>query len=179
MPGLSATVEEQIAALTAVAGPAVVARIQREPDNTIAGIVSGWPQNFDAKSRDRRSASSAAEKTFEDIIRIHIEDELRRHVRTLANMATSGQVMALDIIAIGEPLIEFNQTGGAGSNQYLQGFGGDSSNFIIAAARQGARSWLHHGTRRRHLRQDVPRSLAGGRCGYQRRQDRSARRRRR
>jgi 2-dehydro-3-deoxygluconokinase len=48
--------------------------------------------------------------------------------------------MGLDIIAIGEPLIEFNQTGGAGSNQYLQGFGGDSSNFTIAAARQGARA---------------------------------------
>jgi 2-dehydro-3-deoxygluconokinase len=48
--------------------------------------------------------------------------------------------MAVDIISIGEPLIEFNQTGGAGSNQYLQGFGGDSSNFIIAAARQGART---------------------------------------
>jgi 2-dehydro-3-deoxygluconokinase len=47
--------------------------------------------------------------------------------------------MAVDIISIGEPLIEFNQTGGANSNQYLQGFGGDSSNFIIAAARQGAR----------------------------------------
>jgi 2-dehydro-3-deoxygluconokinase len=48
--------------------------------------------------------------------------------------------MAVDIISIGEPLIEFNQTAGAGSNQYLQGFGGDSSNFIIAAARQGARA---------------------------------------
>ena len=48
--------------------------------------------------------------------------------------------MGLDIIAIGEPLIEFNQTGGAGSNHYLQGFGGNSSNFAIAAARQGARS---------------------------------------
>src|SRR5262245_19220151 len=46
MPGLSATVEEQIAALRAVAGPAAVARIQREPDPTIAGIVSGWPQSF-------------------------------------------------------------------------------------------------------------------------------------
>lgn len=46
--------------------------------------------------------------------------------------------MALDIVAIGEPMIEFNQTAGAGSVQYLQGFGGDSSNFIIAAARQGA-----------------------------------------
>jgi 2-dehydro-3-deoxygluconokinase len=48
--------------------------------------------------------------------------------------------MALDIIAIGEPMIEFNQTGGEDSAQYLQGYGGDTSNFIIAAARQGART---------------------------------------
>lgn len=76
MPGLSATVEEQIAALRTVAGPGVVARIQRKADATIAGIVSGWPQNFDAK-RAMALGFTAAEKTFEDIIRIHIEDELR------------------------------------------------------------------------------------------------------
>ena len=44
----------------------------------------------------------------------------------------------VDIVAYGEPMVEFNQTGGAGGRQYLQGFGGDSSNFAIAAARQGA-----------------------------------------
>ena len=43
-----------------------------------------------------------------------------------------------DIVAIGEPIIEFNQTL-QGEPQYLQGFGGDTSNFAIAAARQGAR----------------------------------------
>src|SRR5215204_3784559 len=43
----------------------------------------------------------------------------------------------LDIVALGEPMIEFNQTE-RGGRSYLQGFGGDSSNFIIAAARQGA-----------------------------------------
>jgi nucleoside-diphosphate-sugar epimerase len=75
MPGLSATVEEQLAALKAVAGAGVVARIQREPDSTIAGIVSNWPQNFDAK-RAVALGFMAAEKTFDDIIRIHIEDEL-------------------------------------------------------------------------------------------------------
>ena len=42
-----------------------------------------------------------------------------------------------DIVAIGEPMIEFNQTV-RGEPQYLQGFGGDTSNFAIAAARQGA-----------------------------------------
>ncbi|MBL8805672.1 MAG: sugar kinase [Rhodospirillales bacterium] len=46
--------------------------------------------------------------------------------------------MSCDILAMGEPMVEFNQTGGAGSRDYLQGFGGDSSNFAIAAARQGA-----------------------------------------
>jgi 2-dehydro-3-deoxygluconokinase len=42
-----------------------------------------------------------------------------------------------DIIAYGEPMIEFNHTA-AGGRTYLQGFGGDTSNAAIAAARQGA-----------------------------------------
>jgi len=48
--------------------------------------------------------------------------------------------MSLDIVAIGEPMVEFNQTGADGGRSYLQGFGGDSSNFAIAAARQGAKA---------------------------------------
>jgi 2-dehydro-3-deoxygluconokinase len=44
-----------------------------------------------------------------------------------------------DIVAFGEPMVEFNQTGEGGGRLYLQGFGGDTSNFAIAAARQGAR----------------------------------------
>lgn len=43
-----------------------------------------------------------------------------------------------DIVALGEPLVEMNQTE-KGQQQYLQGFGGDTSNAVIAAARQGAR----------------------------------------
>lgn len=43
-----------------------------------------------------------------------------------------------DIVGLGEPLIEFNQTR-PGQPEFLQGFGGDTSNAIIAAARQGAR----------------------------------------
>ena len=35
-------------------------------------------------------------------------------------------------------MVEFNQTGADGGSIYLQGFGGDTSNFAIAAARQGA-----------------------------------------
>jgi len=44
-----------------------------------------------------------------------------------------------DIVAIGEAMVEFNQTGDGGGRTYLQGFGGDTSNAVIAAARQGAR----------------------------------------
>lgn len=43
------------------------------------------------------------------------------------------------IVALGEPLIEFNQTQ-QGTPSYHQGFGGDTSNFVIAAARQGGHS---------------------------------------
>jgi 2-dehydro-3-deoxygluconokinase len=45
---------------------------------------------------------------------------------------------ALDIVALGEPMVEFNQTGERDGRLYLQGFGGDTSNYAIAAARQGA-----------------------------------------
>jgi len=46
----------------------------------------------------------------------------------------------LDVLAIGEPMLEFSQTGDGGTApQYLQGYGGDTSNFAVAAARQGAR----------------------------------------
>jgi D-erythronate 2-dehydrogenase len=75
MPGLSATVGEQIAALKRVAGEKVAARIRREPDAFIVGIVDGWPRNFDPR-RALQLGFTTAEKTFDDIIRIHIEDEL-------------------------------------------------------------------------------------------------------
>jgi 2-dehydro-3-deoxygluconokinase len=41
------------------------------------------------------------------------------------------------LICLGEPMIEFNQTD-PGEPRWLQGFGGDTSNAAIAAARQGA-----------------------------------------
>jgi nucleoside-diphosphate-sugar epimerase len=75
MPGLTATIGEQIAALKRVAGERVAARIRREPDPFIIGIVSGWPRSFDPK-RARQLGFTTEEKTFDDIIRIHIEDEL-------------------------------------------------------------------------------------------------------
>ena len=45
----------------------------------------------------------------------------------------------VDVAALGEAMVEFNQTR-PGEPNYLQGFGGDTSNAIIAAARAGART---------------------------------------
>lgn len=48
----------------------------------------------------------------------------------------------LDIVALGEAMVEFNQVQAQAPNApplYLQGFGGDTSNAAIAAARAGAR----------------------------------------
>ena len=49
--------------------------------------------------------------------------------------------MSVDLLCMGEPMLEFNQlpAGADGVQHYLEGFGGDTSNAAIAAARQGAR----------------------------------------
>jgi len=75
MPGLSLTVGEQIAALERVAGPGVAARIRRVPDPNIIGIVAGWPRDF-VTERARKLGFTTAEQSFDDIIGIHIDDEL-------------------------------------------------------------------------------------------------------
>ena len=74
MPGLAATVAEQIEALRRVAGDKAVALIRREPDETIGKIVAGWPRRFDAKRAE--ALGFVAEKDFDAIIRAHVEDEL-------------------------------------------------------------------------------------------------------
>lgn len=74
MPGVAVTVGEQIEALRRIAGDAVVARIRREPDATIRSIVAGWPRRFDA--RRATALGFAAEASFDEIIRVHIDDEL-------------------------------------------------------------------------------------------------------
>ena len=75
MPGVAATVGEQIEALRKVAGEKVVRLIRREPDATIMRIVEGWPRNFDAQRA--LALGFRADRSFEEIIRIHMEDEMR------------------------------------------------------------------------------------------------------
>jgi nucleoside-diphosphate-sugar epimerase len=77
MPGVSATVAEQIEALRKVAGDKAARLIRREPDPVIQRIVEGWPRNFEAKRA--LELGFRADRSFEEIIRIHIEDELQKN----------------------------------------------------------------------------------------------------
>jgi D-erythronate 2-dehydrogenase len=74
MPGLSATVADQIAALRAVAGDGAVARIRRSDDPLVARIVAGWGANYTAARA--RALGFTAETGMDQIIAAHIEDEL-------------------------------------------------------------------------------------------------------
>ncbi|MAS07991.1 MAG: NAD-dependent epimerase [Ahrensia sp.] len=74
LPGVAVSVGEQIEALRRVAGDTAVALIREEPDPAIASIVNFWPQRFEATRA--RDLGFTAETAFDDIIRIHVEDEL-------------------------------------------------------------------------------------------------------
>ncbi len=74
LPGLSATVREEIEALRRVAGDKAVKLIRHEPDPAIIRIVDGWAQDFDTHRAE--SLGFRAETNFDAIVRAHVEDEL-------------------------------------------------------------------------------------------------------
>ena len=73
MPGVCCTVAEQIASLRRIAGDRVAARIRRAEDPLVARIVAGWPQRIEA--RRARELGFKAENSFDEIVRIHIEED--------------------------------------------------------------------------------------------------------
>ena len=75
MAGISCTVAEQIAALSRIGGEKCVKLIKRVPDETITRIVAGWPSRFDAKRA--LGLGFKADSDFDEIIRVHIDDELQ------------------------------------------------------------------------------------------------------
>jgi nucleoside-diphosphate-sugar epimerase len=74
LPGLSATVGEEIEALRRAAGDKAVRLIRREPDPTIGRIVEGWARDFDARRAE--DLGFKAERSMDEIVRAHIDDEL-------------------------------------------------------------------------------------------------------
>jgi nucleoside-diphosphate-sugar epimerase len=76
MPGVSATVGDEIAALRSVAGDEAVRLIRREPDPAIARIVAGWPQRFEP--RRALELGFRAEESFDEIVGVYLADDLER-----------------------------------------------------------------------------------------------------
>lgn len=74
MPGVAATVGEQIEALRRVAGEGAARLIREVPDAAVWAIVKNWPTRFSAGRA--HALGFRAEQSFDDIIRAHIEDEL-------------------------------------------------------------------------------------------------------
>lgn len=74
MPGVSATVADQIEALRAVAGDEAVALIHRQPDPAIARIIKSWPREFDTVRANQMGFR--AETSFGEIIKVYLEDEM-------------------------------------------------------------------------------------------------------
>ena len=78
MPGVCCTVAEQIAALRRIAGDKVASRIRRQIDPVIAGMVAGWASRFE--STRALALGFTCENSFDEIIRVHIDDELGGHI---------------------------------------------------------------------------------------------------
>lgn len=78
MPGVCVSVGDQIEALRRIAGDRAVRLIRRAPDAAAADIVKGWPTRFDA--RRALALGFRAEQDFDEIIRIHVEDDLGGHL---------------------------------------------------------------------------------------------------
>jgi nucleoside-diphosphate-sugar epimerase len=73
-PGIAVTVADQIEALRRVAGNRAVSLIEERPDPAVWAIVQTWPAQFEAKRG--RDLGFTAESNFDEIIQVHIEDEL-------------------------------------------------------------------------------------------------------
>lgn len=72
LPALNITVAEMLAALEAVAGPKVRARVRFERDERIAGIVANWPTG--ARAERAAALGLEPETSFADIVRQYIAD---------------------------------------------------------------------------------------------------------
>ncbi|RUM24160.1 SDR family oxidoreductase [Rhizobium vallis] len=74
LPGVSASVGEQIEALRRIAGTRATDLIKEVPDPAILRIVSSWPRAFSAERA--KNLGFRAEESMDEIIQAHIADEL-------------------------------------------------------------------------------------------------------
>jgi nucleoside-diphosphate-sugar epimerase len=81
MPGVSATVADEIEALRRAVGDDAVRLIRREPDERIMQIVRTWPGRFSAKRA--HALGFRAEASFDEIVDVYVEDELGGRIGAL------------------------------------------------------------------------------------------------
>jgi nucleoside-diphosphate-sugar epimerase len=74
LPGISATVDEMVAALRRAGGEAAVKRIRWEPDPVIQKIVDGWPRAIAAKRA--LALGIRADADIDEIVQSFVEDDL-------------------------------------------------------------------------------------------------------
>ena len=72
LPGLTVSMNEEIAALRAVAGDAVVARIRQVPDEGVMRLVRSWAPRFDTARAD--AMGFVADADVASIVRAYVED---------------------------------------------------------------------------------------------------------
>jgi len=73
MPGVAATVSDQIAALRRVAGAEAEALIDRKPDEAIEAIIAGWPKSFSPTLAS--NLGFVAESTVDELIAVYLADD--------------------------------------------------------------------------------------------------------
>lgn len=73
MPGVGATVADEIDTLRRIGGEARAKLIKRVPNEAVMRIVSGWPTRFDTKRAE--SLGFKADMSFDAIVRAYIDDE--------------------------------------------------------------------------------------------------------
>jgi len=73
LPGITATLEEMLAALAKVAGAKVAQRVAWKPEARIQAIVKTWPVNF--RTSRALQMGFRADADMESIIRNYIADE--------------------------------------------------------------------------------------------------------
>jgi nucleoside-diphosphate-sugar epimerase len=75
VPGMTVSVGEMVQALSEIAGDEVAARVKFERDPFIEKLMLGWPPAFTATFG--KSLGMTADTNYADVIRAHIEDEIR------------------------------------------------------------------------------------------------------
>ena len=72
LPGLVASMEQELAQLQAVAGPEVVARVRQQPDEAVMKLVRTWAARFDTSRA--KAMGFKADADCAAIVRAYVED---------------------------------------------------------------------------------------------------------